>query len=237
MGRLSDMRRSVIGGFAGLLALAVLAGCDQTAGFGGPARTVDASAPVNVALLVPLGSGEGEMNFLGSSLVNAARMARNDISGADINLQVYETGGNAQTAAAVAQRAMDEGAQIIVGPLFSTAAAAVAPIAAQRGVQVLTFSNNADIAGNNLFLLGVTFETIADRVVRYSVAQGSRDIAVIHSNDVAGLAGRAAAEGAIRSSGALLPAHSLTSFRPRASRKPHLRSPSRSWRQGLRPQC
>lgn len=186
------------------LAAAALAACDQTAGIGGANRLAgaDANEKVTVALLVPLDSGQSELTFLGTSLVNAARMARNDLSGVDIDLRVYPTAGNEARAVTAAQQAVTEGAQIIVGPLFSTATAAVAPVAAQNGLSVLSFSNNSKIAGNNVFVLGTTFETIADRVVSYATAQGQTQIAVVHSNDVGGQAGRAAAEAAIQRYGA-----------------------------------
>jgi len=89
-----------------------------------------------------------------------------------------------------------------VGPLFSTAAASVAPIAAQSGLSVLSFSNNTQVAGNNVYLLGVTFESIAERVVGHAVANGQNSIAVIHSADPAGSAGLNAANRAIARFGA-----------------------------------
>lgn len=179
--------------FAGLLAA-----CDQTVGFrGASTNAVDARKPVNVALFVPLGAGEPAVNALGQSLVNAARMANSDMADVPLNIKVYPTAGEAGTAQVAAQQAIAEGAQIFVGPLFSTSAAAVAPIAAQNGISVLSFSNNSQIAGNNLYLLGLTFESAANRVVSHAVARGQRDIAVIHSSDVAGGAGLAAAQGAI----------------------------------------
>ena len=196
---LSKISRAT-GLFLILVVLPFLSACVQTGGFGN-ARAVDARAPVTVALLVPTGSGQSELDFLGASLTNAARMAERDIAGADINVRVYPTGGDANQAVAAARQAVADGAQVFVGPLFSTAAAAVAPIASQRGIQVLSFSNNAEVAGGNVFVMGFTFQDIADRVVRYSVARGDRDIAIIHSNDAGGLSGRTATEAAIVDAG------------------------------------
>ena len=184
---------------AGLLALAaaVVSACDPSLNLGANTKAVDANAPVKVALLVPTGSAQSEVNFLGRSLENAARMAQGDLDGVQIDLKVYSTGGDPNTAAAVAGQAIADGAQIFVGPLFSTAAAAVAPVAAQNGASVLSFSNNTDVAGNNLYLLGVTFESVANRVVGHAVSTGKSNIAVIHSNDPAGNSGSTAAQNAI----------------------------------------
>lgn len=180
-----------------LLAAAVVSACDPSMNLGANTRAVDPTAPVKVALLVPLNSGQSELDFLGNSLVNAARMARGDLSGVEIDLKVYPTAGNPATAAAAAQQAISEGAQVFVGPLFSTSAAAVAPVAASNGLSVLSFSNNTDVAGNNVYLLGVTFETVANRVVGHAVSQGKTSIAVVHSNDPAGNSGSTAAQNAI----------------------------------------
>ena len=186
-----------------LLGAVLLAACDQTIGFGASStRAVDARSTVKVALLAPLGSGKQELDFLGNSLVNAARLANNDLADVALDIKVYPTGGNAGTAASAAQQAIAEGAQIFVGPLFSTAAASVAPVAAQNGLSVLSFSNNTQVAGNNLYLLGITFESIAERVVGHAVANGQSSIAVIHSADPAGNAGLNAANKAIARFGA-----------------------------------
>jgi len=186
-----------------LLSALLLAACDQTVGFGASStRAVDARDTVRVALLAPLGSGKAELDFLGNSLVNAARLANNDLTDVALDIKVYPTGGDPGRAQAAAQQAVAEGAQIFVGPLFSTAAAAVAPVAAQSGLSVLSFSNNTQVAGNNLYLLGVTFESIAERVVGHAVANGQSNIAVIHSADPAGAAGLNAANRAIARFGA-----------------------------------
>jgi len=119
--------------------LALLSACDTTAGFstgGGANRAVNPNSTVKVALLVPLGSGKADLTALGTSLVNAAKLAQADLSGASLDLRVYETAGDPGRAAAVAQSAIDGGAQIILGPLFSTATASVAQVAAPRGVNV-----------------------------------------------------------------------------------------------------
>lgn len=188
---------SILRAGALLAAAALVSACDPNMNLGANTRAVDANAPVKVALLVPLNSGKSELDFLGSSLVNAARMAQGDLNGVQIDLKVYPTSGDPAGAQTAATQAIAEGAQIFVGPLFSTAAAAVAPVAAGSGLSVLSFSNNTDVAGNNLYLLGVTFESVANRVVSHAVATGKTNIAVVHSNDPAGTAGSTAAQNAI----------------------------------------
>jgi len=169
--------------------------------FSGPSASVNPNQPVVVALMVPLASGNGVTEQLAQSLVNAANMAARDVSGANIDVRVYETGGNAEMAAAAASRAVADGAQIMVGPLYSTSTAAVAPIAARAGINVLSFSNTTTVAGGNVFVMGTTFDTVANRLVSYSIASGYGNIAIVYQEGVSGQSGRASIERAISRNG------------------------------------
>ncbi|MGA9254354.1 MAG: penicillin-binding protein activator [Roseobacter sp.] len=182
-----------------LIALA-LAACDTvpSSGFsgGGPS-----GPPVQVALMVPSGSGQGTDELLAQSLENAARLAMRDINGATIDLRVYQTAGDASLAAANANKAVEEGAQIIIGPVFAASANAAAKAVAGRGVSVLSFSNNAAIAGGNLFVLGPTFQNTADRMAAFAASQGKARVVVVYGEDPAGTQGRDAIAQAVTQQG------------------------------------
>ncbi|ETX15177.1 ABC transporter substrate-binding protein [Roseivivax halodurans JCM 10272] len=193
--------RKAIARAAGALALTALAACDAVPLpniSSGPG--IDTSEPVPVALLVP--QSDANAANIARSLENAARLAIADLDGAQIDLRVYDTAGNTQTAAAVAQRAVDEGAGVILGPLYGEAANAAAVAVADEGVNVLTFSNNTQIAGGNLFLLGSTFENTADRLVSYGARNGVDDLAVLYTDNVPGQVGRNAIQSAASRNGA-----------------------------------
>jgi len=175
------LRRSV-----GLLGLAALAACDAPVLSGTP---FDTTRSVPVALLVPQSSGEDGAAFA-ASLENAARLAIADLEGVEIDLRVYDTGARPELAAAVASEAVDDGARVILGPVFGEAASAAGSAVAGRGVPVLSFSNNADIAGGNVFVLGTTFDSIARRLAGYSIAQGRDDIFIVHAENQAEEIGR-----------------------------------------------
>ncbi len=178
-----------------------LAACDTATVGGGP--SINTRAPVTVALLVPASGGDSG-GALAASLENAARLAVSDLQGAEIDLRVYDTGGNPALAAQVAQQAVQDGARIILGPVFAEAANAAGGAVAARGINVLSFSNNPAIAGGNVFVLGSTFQGTADRLVRYANAQGKGDIFIVHAQDTAETLGRDAIQGAIQSSGGRL---------------------------------
>lgn len=197
-------RKLVLRGAAVLSAFAIAA-CQPVAGPGGNnGQMIDPSQPVPVALLVPSGTGNPDLENLARSLTNAAKMAAADAQGAKIDLRIYSTGGNAAQAAAKATEAVDGGAKIIVGPLFAEAANAVGTAVKERDVNVLSFSNNADIAGGNVFVLGNTFANVADRLVSYGVRNGKRRILEVAESDVAGQVGAHAIERAAARNGAII---------------------------------
>lgn len=195
---------------AGMILSAVaIAACQPTGGNVGAVgpesgQMIDPGQPVKVALLVPGGSGNPNIETLSRSLKNAARMAAADAQGATIDLSIYDTGGDTAKAVAQANAAADAGAKIIVGPLYAEAANAVGSAMAPRSINVLSFSNNGEIAGGNVFVMGTNFSNIADRLVSYGVKQGKRDIYVVAENDVAGQIGGRAIEAAIARNGARL---------------------------------
>lgn len=187
--------------FVGLFFL--VAACQPIGGLttAGPAVS---GQTVQVAMLLPLGSAQGGDVVVARSLENAARLAATDMSDVTIQITVYDTAGQAAQAASVAQQAVSDGADIIVGPLRSDAAAAVGVAVASSNVNVLSFSNNTEIAGGNVFVLGHTFANTADRVIGYAASQGRTGIVVTHADTLAGQVARDAVRSAAARSGATI---------------------------------
>ncbi|MEM1373915.1 MAG: penicillin-binding protein activator [Pseudomonadota bacterium] len=185
--------------------LSAVAACDvpTTADIGGGGGGVSGGS-VDVALLVPAGSGVGELDVIARSLENAARLAMADLNGVDVNLTVYNTARNTGTAVSAANQAIAAGADIILGPLDGEAAAAVGLATRASGRNVLSFSNNTAIAGGNVFILGQTFQDSANRLAGYARRQGLSRVAVVHAQNIAGEAGRAAVAQALASNGLAL---------------------------------
>ncbi|MBV7408581.1 penicillin-binding protein activator [Maritimibacter sp. DP1N21-5] len=177
--------------FVMLFAALSLAACGAgfpTAGGGGP--RIDTSEPVPVALLVPGGSANATDTALAQSLENAARLAMAELDGVQIDLRVYNTAGQAAQASAQAQTAVAEGAKVILGPVYAQSAAAAGVAAAANGVNVLAFSNNPEVAGGNVFILGNTFQNTANRMVQFAASQDKGNILVLYGNSPAETFGR-----------------------------------------------
>ena len=182
---------------------AVLAACMGGTLTGNTGPSINTRAPVPVALLVPIGSADTNEQKLAQDLENAARLASTDLSGVQIDLRVYPTAGNPSKAQESTQQAINDGAKIIIGPLRAESATAAAQTASGRGVNVLAFSNNAAIAGGNLFVLGQTFDSTATRLVDYAVGQGRDRILTVFANNDTGRVGKVAIDRAIATNGAV----------------------------------
>lgn len=191
---------------AALLALAalslVMAGCAPVGGPGG--GPIGEARTARVALLVPGGSGNASDEILATSLINAARLAIDDLSGVTIDLAVYQTGARPDEARASALRAIDEGAEIILGPVFAQEANAAGVAVAGSNVNVLAFSNNPDIAGANVFILGPTFDNTARRLAGYAVRQGKSRIMIAHEQNTAGELGARAIRNGVAATGGIV---------------------------------
>lgn len=180
--------------------LGVLAACDLPA----VGTQEPGEGTVQVALLVPYGSPTPGDIGLAASLEKAAFLAAADL-GDEVEITVYPTSGLASVAAQAASQAVEEGADVILGPLRSDAAAAAAVATRRAGVNVLSFSNNAAIAGGNLFVLGNTFDNTAERVISYAAGQGQSRIAVVHPQTPVGeIARNAIARAAARSGASIV---------------------------------
>lgn len=198
----SGARRGLLGGLCALGLLAACGPAGMTMGGGGP--SINTRAPIPVALLVPGGSGQAGDEAIARALENAARLAVNDLQGVQIDLRVYNTAGQASNAAAQAVQAVNDGALIILGPVFGNAATAVGQAVAGRGINVLSFSNNVNVAGGNVFVLGPTFQNTADRLLGFARAQGKSRVLVVHERNESGEQGRRAIERAASRTGATL---------------------------------
>jgi branched-chain amino acid transport system substrate-binding protein len=138
------------------------------------------AARSRVALLVPLsGSNAG----VGRSLANATQLALLDTRNQQVRITSYDT---ALGAAAAAQRAVADGAQLILGPLLAEDVRAVAPIARRARVPVLSFSNDTGVAGGGTYLLGYAPAQAVERVVAFARSRGVTTFAGLVPNALYG---------------------------------------------------
>jgi len=129
-----------------------------------------------VGLLLPL---SGRHAPVGQALLNAAQLALFDVADHGVALIVRDTGGTPEGAVRAARSVLDESAGIVLGPLFASSVKAVAPEARRFGVNVIGFSNDSTVAGDNVFIMGITPDTQVARIIDYAKRQGRRRFAVL----------------------------------------------------------
>ena len=133
---------------------------------------------VKVGLILPL-SGSGNAAVAAQSMRNAAEMAIAEFNNADIQLLIKDDGGRAPGAQQAAQQSLDEGAEIILGPLFALTVTPVGQVARARNVPVIAFSTDANVAAHGVYLLSFLPESDVDRIIAYAAGQGRRSYAAL----------------------------------------------------------
>lgn len=161
---------------------------------------------IKIGLLVPL---SGQSAGVGNALMDAATLALMDKYGytetdqlkVKVVLVPKDTQGTPAGAASAARDVLQSGAQLIVGPLFSQNVHAVALEARQYGVNVLTFSNNPDVAGDNVFVFGFQVDQQVKRVLNYALNRNMRQIALMAPNNAYGTSVQQSANQLMQSTG------------------------------------
>src|SRR5580692_177126 len=125
---------------------------------------VAGNGQVKVGLILPL-SAAGNAGVAAQSMKNAAEMALAEFQNPNIQILIKDDGGSPSGAQASAQQAVDEGAEILLGPLFAASVPAVAQVARTRGISVIAFSTDSSIAGRGVYLLSFLPESDVSRIV------------------------------------------------------------------------
>lgn len=152
---------------------------------GGPGPQADAppaaqigSGQIRVGLILPL-SAPGNAGVAALSMKNAAEMALAEFKEPNIQLLVKDDAGTPQGAQAGAQQALDEGAEIIIGPLFAQSVSAVGGLARTRGIPVIAFSTDASVAARGVYLLSFLPESDVKRIIDYAISRRKRSFAAL----------------------------------------------------------
>ena len=110
--------------------------------------------PVRVGIILPFTSATPGVKALAAAMLKSAQLALYDSGNRDIILMTADEGTTPEASQAAAVRLLDQGAEILIGPLFATSVKAIAHEARDRGVPVLAFSTDKSVAGDGIFLLG-----------------------------------------------------------------------------------
>ncbi|MEL6298144.1 MAG: penicillin-binding protein activator [Pseudomonadota bacterium] len=156
-----------------------------------------------IALLVPL-TATGQTAEIAKRLKQAGELALFEYRNPSLQLVVKDTQGTPDGARAATQAAIQQGAEIIIGPLFAKSVTAAAEIARPAGIPVVGFSNNPAVAGNGVYLLSFLADQEIERVVSHATASGVQRFAGLIPAGTYGDTLQAAFRGALTRNGGLL---------------------------------
>lgn len=140
--------------------------------------SVIGTGSVKVALLLPL-SAQGAAGTTAQSLRNAAELAISEFSQPDVQIVVRDDRGTEAGARNAARAAVDDGAELVLGPLFSATTRAAGTVARGANRPVIAFSTDSGVAQPGVYLLSFLPETEVERIVRFASQRGRRSFAAL----------------------------------------------------------
>lgn len=138
-------------------------------------QTAMADGRIKVALLLPL---SGQHSQLGQAMLKASQLALFDVGSENFELMPRDTGDTPDQAARAAQSAIENGADLILGPIFAEHLKTVKPVAVARNIPVISYSTDWTLSGNNTYIMGFMPFTQVARVAGYAHSQGYTRFAV-----------------------------------------------------------
>lgn len=135
---------------------------------------------VKIALLVPL---SGPHSDLGQALLQSAQLAMFDMGYDNLEIMPRDTLGTAAGAQNAVREALQDGAQLILGPLFADSVSAARTALRGRNVNMIAFSTDWTLAGGNSYIMGFLPFTQVRRVIDYAARQGYNKIGVLAPNN------------------------------------------------------
>ena len=132
-----------------------------------------------IAVLLPFSHSSDGARAQASGILAAIEMALFDQGQDNVLIMPKDTAGDPRRAARVTEEAIREGADVILGPLFSDSVRAAASIARMDEIPVLAFSNDRSAAGGGAYLMSFPPEEEISRIVDWSVLNGISRFAFI----------------------------------------------------------
>lgn len=130
---------------------------------------------VRVGLLLPFSMRPQDA----SALYSAAELALFDHGGPSTLLIPRDAGSTEASANAAARALVNDGADIIIGPVLREGVAGAGAAVRSDNIPVIGFSSDRTVAGNGIYLLSFQFEDEIARIVSYAASQNIRSIALL----------------------------------------------------------
>lgn len=123
------------------------------------------SEKLRVAVLVPL---SGQVKAVGESIVNSIQMSLFENNKKNIVLKIYDTKGTTFGAVEAINRAIKDGIDTVIGPLFSAETKAIKNIIKKNDIIVFSLSNDEELKNiDNVFVTGSIPEQEIQTLISY----------------------------------------------------------------------
>jgi len=130
---------------------------------------------VRVGLLLPFSLRPQEA----TAIYNAAELALFDHGNQSTLIIPRDAGVDEASASAAARALVNDGADIIIGPVLREGVLGAGQAAQSRRIPVIGFSSDRTVGGNGVYLLSFQLEDEISRLVSYAAAQNIRSIALL----------------------------------------------------------
>ena len=124
------------------------------------------------AVLLPFSHPNARVRAEAQGMLAGAELALFDTADETFLIIPKDTAGTTSGATSAFTAAMEDGADVILGPLFAENVRTLAAPSAEAGVPMIAFSNDPTAAGNGAYLASYTVEEEVARVVEFALANG-----------------------------------------------------------------
>ena len=135
---------------------------------------------VKVAILLPL---SGKNAALGEAMLKSSQMALFDLGHTNFEVIPKDTGETYDGGRAAATEAVQEGAQIILGPVFADSVRGAQSAISGTNVNMVAFSTDWTLTNPQTYLIGFLPFDQVQRVVRFAQGNGVKRFGVLAPDD------------------------------------------------------
>ncbi len=139
-----------------------------------------------IAILLPFSARSSVLRSEAASMLQAAEMSVFDKDDDNILLIALDSKGTPEGAKIAAHTAIDQGADVIIGPVLAGSVKAAGTAARQSGVPVIGFSTDTSVSGGGVYLLSFPPEAEVRRITKFATEAGASKFAFLGPNSTYG---------------------------------------------------
>ena len=137
---------------------------------------IEEQTNLNVAVLLPL---TGKVGTIGKGMQNAMFMALDDLQNNKMILKFYDTKSSPEVAKEVVKTAINNGANLILGPLMFEEVEAISPIALSENIPVVSFTTSPQVLEKGVYSIGLLNGEQIERVLSYAKSKDKKSLALL----------------------------------------------------------